>query len=162
MKHYVLLGVVVVVLSACAKRPTVPVQGVGQVVTSSVMPLTSNGKFALGPHQGLLNTRQFYFRCNSTLLPKAAYAALDAHAQYLKADPSARIELQGFTSAKGSHEYNITVGERRANSVKDFMALHGARVEQLTTVSYGEEQAYPLSERKDAQDCRVDLIYTAA
>ena len=162
MKKLCLLLIVPFVLVACATQSMTPIQGVGQVTTASV-PTALAGKFAMGPHKGLLNTRQYYFDCSSTLMPNSTYAALNAHAAYLKKHPSAQVELQGFTYAKGSHEYNITVGQTRADSIRDYLALHGARINQLTAVSYGEEQDYPLGDNAgNPENCRVDLIYTQA
>ena len=63
-----------------------------------------------------------------------------AHGKYLAANPGVRVRLEGHADERGSREYNIGLGERRAQAVKQALLLQGAGASQLTTVSYGEER----------------------
>ena len=65
---------------------------------------------------------------------------MQAHAQYLRDNPDARIIIEGHTDERGTPEYNIALGERRARSVARYMQNLGVDVNQLSIVSYGEEK----------------------
>ena len=81
--------------------------------------------------------------------------------QALAADRGLKVRLEGNTDERGSAEYNVALGERRAQAVKRALLLQGATEGQLTTVSYGEER--PVAEGHDetawAQNRRVEIIY---
>jgi peptidoglycan-associated lipoprotein len=84
-----------------------------------------------------------------------------AHAAYLVRYPTARVRLEGHTDERGSREYNIGLGERRAQAVRRALMLQGVADAQITTVSYGEER--PAVEGSDeaahAQNRRVELVH---
>ena len=80
----------------------------------------------------------FYFEFDSADLTTAARAALMLHAEQLNASPRA-VRLEGHADERGSREYNMALGERRANAVRDFLVLQGVNGAALETVSYGEE-----------------------
>ncbi|HBO37737.1 MAG TPA: peptidoglycan-associated lipoprotein Pal [Pasteurellaceae bacterium] len=65
---------------------------------------------------------------------------LDAHASYLTATPAAKVLVEGNADERGTPEYNIALGQRRADAVKNFLAAKGVQAGQLSTVSYGEEK----------------------
>ena len=65
---------------------------------------------------------------------------LDAHAAYLTATPSAKVLVEGNTDERGTPEYNIALGQRRADAVKGYLAAKGVEAGKLSTVSYGEEK----------------------
>jgi len=75
--------------------------------------------------------------------------------------PTARVRLEGHTDERGSREYNIGLGERRAQTVRRALLVQGVAEAQITTVSYGEER--PAVEGSDeaayAQNRRVELVY---
>ncbi|MCL4104426.1 UNVERIFIED_CONTAM: hypothetical protein GTU68_047388 [Idotea baltica] len=100
----------------------------------------------------------FYFEYDSATLTAAARNALDAHIALLGAiDRSVRLE--GHTDERGTREYNLALGERRANAVRDYMAGSGIASHRVETVSYGEEQpiAYGSGESNWTQNRRVEL-----
>jgi len=86
---------------------------------------------------------------------------VEAHARYLQANRSAHVTLQGHTDERGSREYNIALGQKRADAVKQLMLVLGATQAQIETVSFGKEK--PRSEGHDegawAQNRRVEIIY---
>jgi peptidoglycan-associated lipoprotein len=100
----------------------------------------------------------FYFEYDSATLTAAARTALDAHIALLSSiDRSVRLE--GHTDERGTREYNLALGERRANAVRDYMAGSGIASQRVESVSYGEEQpiAYGSGESNWSQNRRVEL-----
>lgn len=100
----------------------------------------------------------FYFEFDSSDLKPEALRALDVHAKDLKASGQ-RVVLEGHTDERGTREYNIALGERRAQSVQRYLVLQGVSPAQLELVSYGEERpaATGSSEEAWAQNRRVEL-----
>lgn len=99
---------------------------------------------------------------NSSLSPKYIPSA-QAQADYLKSHPGARILLAGHTDERGSREYNIALGERRANTVADLMRMAGVPRKQIRVVSYGKERlaCFEHNDAAHKQNRRVELIYEA-
>lgn len=81
----------------------------------------------------------FYFEFDSAVLAQDARAALLLHAQNLRGS-SETIRLDGHTDERGSREYNMALGERRAHSVRDFLVSQGISGSRIEVVSYGEER----------------------
>jgi peptidoglycan-associated lipoprotein len=91
-------------------------------------------------HDDLLQRTTFYFDLDSSKIHPNYMRALQAHAAYLKDHPNAHIRLEGHTDDRGSSEYNIALGERRAQAVKQVLVKDGARASQISVVSYGKEK----------------------
>ncbi|HTD13294.1 MAG TPA: peptidoglycan-associated lipoprotein Pal [Steroidobacteraceae bacterium] len=119
---------------------------------------------AAGPQGGLLATRIVYFDFDNSEVRGAGVEVVAAHARYLAANPGTRVRLEGHTDERGSREYNIGLGERRAQSVRRALMLQGALDGQISTVSYGEERpAEPgHDEAAWAKNRRVEIVYLAA
>lgn len=81
----------------------------------------------------------FYFEFDRAVLKAEARAALTAHAAQLRSNPR-NIRLEGHADERGTREYNLALAERRANTVKDFLALQGVDTVNIEVVSYGEEK----------------------
>lgn len=86
---------------------------------------------------------------------------LAAHARRLATQPTARLRLEGHADERGSREYNIGLGERRAQAVRRLLLIQGASAAQISTVSFGEERpaAYGSTESDYAKNRRVELSY---
>jgi peptidoglycan-associated lipoprotein len=84
-----------------------------------------------------------------------------AHAKYLASRGGMKVRLEGHTDERGSREYNIGLGERRAQAVRRALLLQGASESQLSTVSYGEERpaAAGSDEAAWAKNRRVEIVY---
>lgn len=82
----------------------------------------------------------FYFAFDKAVLSDDSRAALVENAQFLMSNPRA-IRLEGHADERGTREYNMALGERRANAVKDFMIMQGVSGSMIEVISYGEEQA---------------------
>ncbi len=80
------------------------------------------------------------FSYDSYELDDAAKAILTRHAAWLRANPGVRITLEGHCDERGTREYNLALGDRRANSAKNFLAAQGIDVARLSTISYGKER----------------------
>jgi peptidoglycan-associated lipoprotein len=81
-----------------------------------------------------------YFEYDSAVLTSEAQALLKVKAQWLQANPDARVLIAGHCDERGSNEYNLALGDRRAGSVKTFLVNMGISAYRLSTVSYGEER----------------------
>jgi len=114
-----------------------------------------------GPQAGLLANRIVYFDFDSAVIAGQGVEVVAAHAKYLAANPQARVRLEGNTDERGSREYNIGLGDRRAQSVRRALLLQGVSEGQITTVSYGEER--PADPGHDeaawAKNRRVEIVY---
>ncbi|MDE3736043.1 MULTISPECIES: peptidoglycan-associated lipoprotein Pal [Metapseudomonas] len=100
----------------------------------------------------------FYFEYDSSDLKPEAMRALDVHAKDLKANGN-RVVLEGHTDERGTREYNMALGERRAKAVQRYLVLQGVSPAQAELVSYGEERpvATGNDEQSWAQNRRVEL-----
>lgn len=101
-----------------------------------------------------------YFDFDQATLKPETRALLLAHAERLKSSGSS-ARLEGHADERGSREYNIALGERRANAVRDFLVLQGVSASSLEVVSYGEERpmATGSDESSYSQNRRVELKY---
>jgi peptidoglycan-associated lipoprotein len=100
----------------------------------------------------------FYFEYDSSDLKPEAMRALDVHAKDLKSN-GARVVLEGHADERGTREYNMALGERRAKAVQRYLVLQGVSPAQLELVSYGEERPVAMGndEQSWAQNRRVEL-----
>lgn len=171
IKPFMKLGLILtsmLILAACSKTP-----GSRDGLTADESSISSHG---LGEHrrfsgqeagesyttQAPHNQVYLFAFDNSSLSPKYIPSA-QAQADYLKSHPGARVLLAGHTDERGSREYNIALGERRANTVADLMRMAGVPRKQIRVVSYGKERLANF-EHDDAahkQNRRVELIYEA-
>ncbi len=87
-----------------------------------------------------LATRVFYFDFDVAEFRQADRDVLTYHARDLAANPSKRIRLEGHADERGTREYNLALGERRANGILNYLIVNGATRNQIETVSYGEER----------------------
>jgi len=108
-----------------------------------------------------LSQRTIYFEYDSAEVSAEGREILAAHAAHIANNPGISLVLEGHGDERGSREYNIALGERRAMSVRTLMLFLGALEDQLQTVSYGEEKPQALGHDDDAWrlNRRVELIY---
>jgi peptidoglycan-associated lipoprotein len=119
------------------------------------------GAGVAGPSGAQLQNRTIYFDFDSSEVKSDYNGLITAHARYLAANPSIRVRLEGNTDERGSREYNIGLGERRAQSVRRALTLQGVTDTQITTVSYGEERPAVTGHTEEAwaRNRRVDIVY---
>ncbi|MGQ0587884.1 MAG: peptidoglycan-associated lipoprotein Pal [Gammaproteobacteria bacterium] len=111
------------------------------------------------PSASMPNIRVIYFAFDSSELGGDGQALVDGWAAYLAANPNARVKLEGHCDERGTREYNVGLGERRANAVLQALTSRGASERQLSVSSFGEER--PVAEGHDeaawGQNRRVEL-----
>lgn len=105
--------------------------------------------------------RVYYFDFDSNIVRDADKPAINNNAEYLISHPSNKVLLEGHTDPRGSREYNIGLGERRAKAIAEILAAKGVNPAQIRVVSYGAEKlATPGHSESDyQQDRRVVLVY---
>jgi peptidoglycan-associated lipoprotein len=101
-----------------------------------------------------------YFAFDKSNLDAAARAVLDAHAAWLNANANASIKIEGNCDERGSREYNLALGQQRADSVRDYLTAHGVNGSRIDTVSFGEEMPVcsGTGEACWAQNRRADIV----
>ena len=109
-----------------------------------------------------LSNRVIYFDYDSASVRAEDQPILDAHAEYLGKNPNLSVRLEGHTDERGSREYNLALGERRALSIRQLLMLQGASADQFRVTSFGEERPAVdgSSESAWAQNRRVEIVYT--
>lgn len=88
----------------------------------------------------LREIRTFYFDFDQATIKTESRPALAAHAAFLASNPSVKVVLEGHTDERGTKGYNMALGERRANSVQQFLIVNGVSKAQVEVLSYGEER----------------------
>ena len=108
-----------------------------------------------------LYQRVIYFDFDSSTISPRDQEALAAHANYLVQHPEVVLNLEGHADERGSREYNIALGERRAHTVRRVLEFNGVQRRQLSTVSYGEEKpvAFDHDESAWRLNRRVEMVY---
>lgn len=109
----------------------------------------------------ILSKRIILFDFDSNLVKEEFRPLVTAHAKYLSQNRNAKIVLQGHTDERGSREYNLALGQRRADAVKQMMSLLGAEGARVETVSFGEEKprAQGATEAAYAENRRAEIVY---
>lgn len=109
----------------------------------------------------ILAERIIYFDFDRSDVKPEFMGVIQAHAQYLVANPDTTVALEGHTDERGSREYNVALGNRRAQAVRRMLMFHGVADRQVTTVSYGEEKPVALGQNEEAwtRNRRVEIVY---
>ena len=109
----------------------------------------------------LLAQRRVHFAFDSSTIDDEARAIIEAHAAHLVANPQIKLSLEGNCDERGTREYNLALGERRAQAVEKMMKVLGVAGNRIKTVSYGEEK--PLCQEHNEscwrQNRRAEIVY---
>ena len=116
---------------------------------------------ALGGPAASQENRIIYFEFDRFDIKPEYNAILQAHARYLSSNPGTRVRLEGHADERGSREYNIGLGEKRAQSVRNVLLLQGGSSSQIVTVSFGEERPAVIGSDDEAWSLnrRVEIVY---
>ncbi|MDA8110630.1 MAG: peptidoglycan-associated lipoprotein Pal [Betaproteobacteria bacterium] len=160
----------VLVLAACAS------QQAKQAPTSEATPSPAQqqgaqtqgvtgqpvGENPLNNPNNILYKKSVYYAFDKYNIEPKYMPIVEAHAQYLKSHPQATVRLEGNCDERGSREYNLALGQRRADAVAKAMELLGVPSSQITTVSWGSEKPKALGHNEEAwaQNRRTDIVYT--
>lgn len=161
----VLVASCVILFAACSKTPG-SADGMGEDGGLSAHGLGQSGGFA-GQEAGEMYTTQaphnqiYLFSYDDSALENKYVASVNAQADYLKSHAGARVLIAGNTDERGSREYNVALGEHRANTVADILRMAGVDRQQVRVVSYGKERPANLGhdEASHAQNRRAELTY---
>jgi len=113
------------------------------------------------PNSILAKQRSVYFDFNSYSVGDQYRALVDTHGKYLLSTPQQRVVIEGNTDARGGSEYNLALGQRRAEAVRRQLSLQGVPDTQVETISLGKEKPKALgdSEADYAENRRADFNY---
>ena len=184
MKRWMAVGVMVGVLVGCSSTPTKEQEGarvedrkppVAAVTpppasrdTTTPPPATTTRSTTdtlstnpLKDPNNILSKRSVFFDYDSNAVKDEFKPMVSAHGKYLSEHRNTRVTVQGNTDERGSREYNLALGQRRADAVKQLMTLSGAPAGQVETVSFGEEKprATGSDEQAYAENRRADIVY---
>jgi peptidoglycan-associated lipoprotein len=174
MKRLLTMFAVVGVLAGCSSNPTKEQEGAKvedrqpsvatQTTPSTPPPRTDAGTSGGDPLKdpsNILSRRSVFFDYDSNAVKEEFKPLVTAHANYIAKMRQQRMTIQGNTDERGSREYNLALGQRRADAVKQMMTLLGAPSAQIETVSFGEEKprAQGNTEQAYAENRRADIVY---
>lgn len=169
MKKLAIPALLALILAACSSTGTdtgAPVQdrsasGAG-VTTVTADSASGSGIAALTDPNNILSKRSIYFDFDRYVIRAEAKPLIEAHARFLVANPQMKMLIQGNTDDRGSREYNLALGQKRANVVKQALTLLGAQDAQIEAVSLGEEKPRcdESTESCYAENRRSDMLYS--
>ena len=109
----------------------------------------------------IASRRSIFFDYDQFTVKEEFKPVVSAHARILSQNRDARMTIQGNTDERGSREYNLALGQKRADAVRQAMTLLGAPAAQIETISFGEEKprAQGASEQAYAENRRADIVY---
>ncbi len=173
LSSYVVAAFVPLVLAACAsKEPVkeVPVETrTASTATTTTTPATTTAvaqpsTSAISPLKdpaNILSKRIIYFEYDKDTVKAEFQAIVQAHAKYLADNRSRKIRLEGHADERGSREYNMALGQRRADAVRKATNLLGVGNERMESVSFGEDKPRAIGSDEAAwsQNRRVEIVY---
>ncbi|OGS82587.1 MAG: peptidoglycan-associated lipoprotein [Gallionellales bacterium GWA2_59_43] len=171
MKKLVISMVLVNLLAACASNKPAETTAApaasgapaaaAAAPTTKAAPATKTAGDPLNDPAGILAMRSVYYPFDIDAVQDADKPVVQAHGKYLGANPNRMVRLEGNCDERGSNEYNLGLGQRRADGVKKMLELSGAKSAQLESVSYGEEKprASGHDEASWSQNRRTDINY---
>jgi peptidoglycan-associated lipoprotein len=133
----------VALLSACAKTDTTASTGGGAVAPAGPTPGSQEDLVAN------VGDRVFY-AFNESSLSGEARSTLDKQAAWLGQYQQNQVQIAGNTDERGTEEYNLALGQRRANSARDYIVAHGTASSRITTISYGKDRPTALGSTEEA------------
>ena len=177
MKRLLVIGMAALLAAGCASKEEKPAAAVEERTPAPVQPPppapvapAPEAKPLVTPQvrvnplkdpNNILSKRSIYFDYDSYIVKDEFKPLVTAHSKYLTDNRSARVTIQGNTDERGSSEYNLALGQRRADAVKKMMQLLGVTDSQIEAVSFGKEK--PKAQGKDeaayAENRRDDIVY---
>ncbi|MET2851076.1 peptidoglycan-associated lipoprotein Pal [Vibrio owensii] len=163
-----LIAIPVMAMTACsssddAASNTGAETNTGAAETTVVTPIDPNSQLTEQElkEQALRETQTIYFAFDNSTIAGDYEEMLAAHASYLSKNPALKVTIEGHADERGTPEYNIALGERRAEAVSNYLQALGVQVDQISIVSYGEEKPLLLGQSEDvyAKNRRAVLVY---
>ena len=137
------------------------IDGTETFVLSDCEPDCEYPAAALNNPDSMLAKRLVLFGLNSDEITEEFSNTLIAHGKYLASNPGVKLRLEGHTDERGTREYNLALSERRAQAVRRFLMLYGARSESVSVYGFGEELPLALGSNETAwsENRRAELVY---
>ena len=160
MKKLLISIVLLNFLAACAsEKPIEPLAAAPEIAEREPAPVVEVDP--LDDPSNILSKRSVYFPFDVSSVQDSDKPVVQAHAKYLSSNPDRIVRLEGNADERGSNEYNLALGQRRADSVKKMLVLGGANAKQISTISYGEEKALCSDHQESCwgQNRRTDIKY---
>ena len=132
LKNTLLVLATCLVLTACASKK---VDNVGEQIQGDVYSGTDTVKYLA---DGVKD--RVFFATNESILTTASRETLRAQAAWLRKNSSVNVILEGHADERGTREYNLALGERRANAAKDYLMTYGISSDRISVLSYGKER----------------------
>lgn len=162
-----------VLLAACSSTPTTSetkalpikpkaIETAGTPDPRTVGTVTATSSDPLNDPKGALAKRSVYFDFDSYVLKQEFNPVVTAHAKYLSGNKSAKVLIQGNTDERGGSEYNLALGQKRAEAVRKAMELMGVPTSEMEAVSLGKEKPKALGsdDAAWAENRRSDIVYS--
>ena len=138
-KKFLMLFFVLALVSACASKSSVEVEEEYDVIENQEQANEINKTTAEDAEEVSVPDR-VYFGFNKYNISNDAAEVLNLQAEWLKSDPSIKIIVEGHCDERGTREYNLALGERRANAVKNYLVKKGIKANRIKTISYGKDK----------------------
>jgi peptidoglycan-associated lipoprotein len=135
LKNTLLVLTACLVLSACATKKEAPTGKIEGQMQGDVYTGTDTVEYLA---DGVPD--RVFFATNESILTTASRETLRAQAAWLRKNPSINVVLEGHADERGTREYNLALGERRANAAKDYLMTYGISSDRITVLSYGKER----------------------
>lgn len=153
LSRTLLMAVAVIALAACSKKPPQELPPApGPAETGSTGPATPSGpvKGSQEDFVASVMSDRILFATDKYDVDAQDQPILQSQATWLQANPQTRVTIEGHADERGTRDYNIALGERRANSAKNYLASLGIDSSRITTVSYGKERPAALGSDESA------------
>ena len=134
-KNTLVVIVACLVLSACATKKEATIDSIGGQIQGDVYTGTEGVKYLA---DGVPD--RVFFATNESILTTASRETLRAQAAWLRKNSDINVVLEGHADERGTREYNLALGERRANSAKDYLMTYGISSDRISVLSYGKER----------------------
>ena len=138
-KKFLMLFFVLALVSACASKSNVEVEEEYDVIENQEQANNINKATADDSEEVSVPDR-IYFGFNKYNISNDSAEILNLQAEWLKSDPSIKIIVEGHCDERGTREYNLALGERRANAVKNYLVKKGIKANRIKTISYGKDK----------------------
>jgi len=168
MKKLLISVALLSLLAACSSNKTkapiedsMPSGAKSSSATSQIDAPSRTTVDPLNDSTSILAKRSVYYPTDVDTVQNSDKRVVRAHARYLSEHPNRNVRLEGNADERGSNEYNLALGQRRADGVKKMLELGGANANQLDSVSYGEEKPHGTAHNENSwsQNRRTDINY---
>lgn len=172
MKKQLASVILLSLLAACASEKPKETPAATKVDTPAVVPAASTAAEKAAPVSvaavdplndpaSLLSKRSVFYPFDVSTVQDADKPLVQAHAKYLREHPERNVKLEGNCDERGSNEYNLALGQRRADGVKKMLVMGGAKATQIKTASFGEEKPKATGHDEESwkQNRRTDIVY---